>query len=292
MRQFGGIHIYGEDMPEHRRANTKSDDIILDRDDDSENLLRRRELILRRYDDDVSSCDSRAADFDQIQSNKRSEQKRTYAMRLELTEHGIVWRRPEYVPSWKPEKSGDLDLHTDPDEGHARLQVLPSKWAMDEVDDITKKLLSLLVAMLTVKIRNLQRATFQWKKNTQERVRLLELIDRRKKLLKNLRRMDYRCFEWLLEELNILYRPFPRSYKWITRKDSLKRLVKMHGEDLRKNRLEAYQAALELQKEPFLKEKAETLQWIAETETSLGLPVSVTLPQDPTPTVDSTLDSE
>ncbi|KAK8746793.1 hypothetical protein OTU49_017186, partial [Cherax quadricarinatus] len=72
-----------------------------------------------------------------------SEQKRTYAMRLELTEHGIVWRRPEYVPSWKPEKSGDLDLHTDPDEGHARLQVLPSKWAMDEVDDITKKLLSL-----------------------------------------------------------------------------------------------------------------------------------------------------
>lgn len=245
-------------------------------------------------------------------------------MRLELTEHGIVWRRPEYVPSWKPEKSGDLDLHTDPDEGHARLQVLPSKWAMDEVDDITKKLLSLKfsthdefmkiaryktmrkiqrhqydtgslevkIAMLTVKIRNLQRATFQWKKNTQERVRLLELIDRRKKLLKNLRRMDYRCFEWLLEELNILYRPFPRSYTWITRKDSLKKLVKMHGEDLRKKRLEAYQAALELQKEPFLKEKAETLQWIAETETSLGLPVSVTLPQDPTPTVGSTLDSE
>lgn len=39
-----------------------------------------------------------------------------------------------------------------------------------------------------------------------------------------------------------------------------------------------YQEALEKEKEPFLKEKAETLSWIAETEASLGVPISVSVP--------------
>lgn len=33
---------------------------------------------------------------------------RCYAMRLELSEYGIIWRKPEKVPVWKPEKAGDL----------------------------------------------------------------------------------------------------------------------------------------------------------------------------------------
>ncbi|XP_045613948.2 small ribosomal subunit protein uS15m isoform X1 [Procambarus clarkii] len=249
------------------------------------------------------------------------EQKR-YAMRLELTEHGIKWRRPEYIPSWRPEKSGDLELHKDPDEMQPRIEVLPAKDMLDQVDEDTRKLLSLKfathgesmkikhyemlrrvqrhqldtssmevkIAALTVKIQNLQRVTFKCKKNIIERVRLQEMIDRRKKLLKNLRKADYKRFEWLLEELNLLYRPFPREYKWITRKDSLQKLVQMHGEELKEKRLAEYQAALELQKEPFLKEKVETLRWIAETETSLGVPVSVVVPEDPTVTHGSNSD--
>ncbi|XP_042238392.1 28S ribosomal protein S15, mitochondrial-like [Homarus americanus] len=250
------------------------------------------------------------------------EQKRGYAMRLELTEHGIVWRRPEYVPSWKPEKSGDLEPHKDPDETLPRLCTLPTKSVLDEVDDVTKQLLSLKfsshkefvkikkyetmrriqrhqydtssmevkISMLTVKIRNLQQATFRCKKNTFERVRLLELIDRRKKLLKFLRHNDYKRFEWLIEELNILYRPPPRYYRWITRKASLKNLVRMHGMALKKKRLAEYQKTLELQKEPFLREKAETLQWIAETEASLGVPVTV--PEDTRVTASQTSDTK
>lgn len=54
--------------------------------------------------------------------------------------------------------------------------------------------------------------------------------------------------------------------------------MELYGEDLREKRLAEYQETLEKQKEPFLKEKAETLSWIAETEASLGVPISVSVP--------------
>lgn len=69
--------------------------------------------------------------------------------------------------------------------------------------------LFLSVSMLTVKIRRLQDKMFICKKNTQERVNLQETIDRRNKLLRKLRKQDYKRFEWLIEELGILHRPYP-----------------------------------------------------------------------------------
>lgn len=61
----------------------------------------------------------------------------------------------------------------------------------------------------------------------------------------------------------------------------------MHGEDIKEKRLAEYREQLEKQKEPFQKEKAEILQWIAETETSLGVPVSVTVPDTTTQSSDT-----
>ncbi|XP_071514111.1 small ribosomal subunit protein uS15m-like [Panulirus ornatus] len=244
--------------------------------------------------------------------NTGCEQKRNYAMRMETVEYGLIWRRPTHVPSWQPEKSGDLEHHVDPDEKKPVLSILPGKSMLDQVDDVTRQLLSLkfgnhrefmkikryetlrkiqrhqydtgsieaMIAMLTVKIRNLQRITYITKKRTLERVQLEKIIDRRKKLLKNLRRVDYKRFEWLIEELGILYRPPPRYYRWIARRASIKRLVYLHGKELRAKRLAEYREILEQQKEPFLKEKAETLRWIVETETSLGVNVTVTVPED------------
>jgi len=49
----------------------------------------------------------------------------------------------------------------------------------------------------------------------------------------------------------------------------------MHYYTTRKERLDEYRRILEAKKEPFLKEKAETQKWIAETEQKIGLPVSV-----------------
>jgi len=229
------------------------------------------------------------------------------AMRLELTEHGIIWRRPKYVPSWKPEKSGDLETKKDVDKSRPIPSLLCVKEALESVDEDTRRLLSLefhgkkqsnivirndlrkkirrhqydigsmevQVADMTCKIRNLQNCMEQSKKDIILKVTLQELIDKRKKYLKHLRRMDYKRFEWLIEKLGILYRPPPKYFRWVTRKQSLKKLVRLHYFDLRKKRLEEYRKVLEAKKEPFLKEKAETLKWIAETEKKLGLPVSV-----------------
>ena len=67
------------------------------------------------------------------------------------------------------------------------------------------------VAALTVKIRNLQDSVKgPGRKNVIERCNLIELIARRKKYLKHIRRMDYKRFEWLLETLNLEYKPFPK----------------------------------------------------------------------------------
>lgn len=239
--------------------------------------------------------------------NPGFEQRRNYAMRLELKEHGIHWRRPEYVPSWNPAKSGDLESHVDPNQARLPLKLMVAKEAFEEADEVTKRLLSVefsahkesmklvrydtlrnvqrhkydvgsmecKVAMLTVKIRNLQDKRTSNNRNTIEKGRLIELIAHRKKLLKHLRRMDYKRFEWLIEELNIEYKPFPTAYHWITRKDSLRKLVQMHKDDIKRERLEIYKEVLEAQKEPFLKEKAETLQWIAKTEAEIGVPITV-----------------
>lgn len=46
-------------------------------------------------------------------------------------------------------------------------------------------------------------------KNVKVKVRLQHLIDSRKKQLKHLRKWDYPRFEWLLEKLDLEYRPLP-----------------------------------------------------------------------------------
>lgn len=66
--------------------------------------------------------------------------------------------------------------------------------------------------------------------------------------------------------------------RWVTRKISLRKLVRMHGEKLKAERLKSYKEELEAQQDGFLKEKAETLKWIADTEKSLGMPLSVEVP--------------
>jgi len=237
-------------------------------------------------------------------------QRRHMAMRLELTENGIVWRRPTYVPSWKPEKSGDLETNKEVDKSRPIRSIMCAQEALESVDEDTRRLLSLefhsqregnkvilddvlkkiqrhqyddgsmeaQIAKMTVKIRVWQKTVAQNKKDTEMRVKLQELIDKRKKTLKHLRRMDYKRFEWLIQRLGILYRPPPEYFRWITRKTSLRKLVRIHYHTTRKERLKEYREILEAKKEPFLREKAETQMWIAETEQKLGLPVSVEVP--------------
>ncbi len=61
------------------------------------------------------------------------------------------------------------------------------------------------MACLTIRIRNLQKHNAEKRHDVSNRHRLKEMIDRRKSLLKHLRRMDYKRFEWLLEKLDLVY---------------------------------------------------------------------------------------
>lgn len=243
-----------------------------------------------------------------LAANGHYEPRRHYAMRLELTEYGIIWRRPEYVPSWKPEKSGDLAPMELLEKSKPILKVQPAQELLKEADEATQRLLSIefnsnkeqmklirqqkmseiqrhqfdvgthevQIAMLTVRIRNMQRILLKVKgrvRNTKAKIVLQETIDRRKVLLKHLRRMDYKRFEWLIENLNILYRPPPKYFKWVTRKLSLRKLVRMKVKEIENAKLDAYKAELEAQKPLFLKEKEDTIKWIEEQEQSLSTPI-------------------
>ncbi|KAF4529522.1 hypothetical protein B566_EDAN015180 [Ephemera danica] len=201
------------------------------------------------------------------------------------------------IESIKPEKSGDLEalptldltqLHPDFNDckaidglsdiqnrlytlqfmPHAKSRVVHLNKAVTEVQrhSLDSGSIETHLARMTVKIRSLQAHMEVMPRDKKSKVVLKELIERRKKLLKYVRRWDYKRFEWLLEKLNIIYKPPPEEFHWITRKDSLRKLTQEHCDDIQTTRLAEYKARLDAEKEKFQQEKAELLAWIAEEE--------------------------
>ncbi|CAB3222208.1 unnamed protein product [Arctia plantaginis] len=185
----------------------------------------------------------------------------------------IKWVRPEYVPAYKPEKSGDLEGMPPIPES-----ALGIDYALTE--EIKEHLFSCLfifsVAWLTAQIRYLQDTMDKFPRNSKMKQLVQERIDRRKKLLKFLRQYDYKKFEWLLEKLNIEYKAHPESHHKLSRKESLRKLTEMHCEDIRKKKLDDYRNLLESQQGPYLKQKLEALTFIRSEQIDLQMPVTVT----------------
>ena len=69
----------------------------------------------------------------------------------------------------------------------------------------------------------------------------------------------------------LCYREYIRLY----REESLAKLVRMRCDNIRKRRMDAYRAKLEVQQEDFRKEKFDTLTWIKKTQEELGVPIDV-----------------
>lgn len=113
-------------------------------------------------------------------------------------------------------------------------------------------------------------------RNKKRKIFLHELIDKRKKHLKYLRRWDYKRFEWLIEKLNIVYKPPPEKFHWITRKESLVKLTDKYCDNIKQERLEAYRLQLEHEKPAFLDEKIRCLQYIKDEEDKYNLEPTVT----------------
>ncbi|XP_066254416.1 small ribosomal subunit protein uS15m [Euwallacea similis] len=228
---------------------------------------------------------------------------RSYAFKSDLK---IKWVRPEKIPCFKPEKSGDLSPKPPIDKNQYLLEFRNSK-ELETANDYVKRLFTLefnsnkqsqkvylhesinkvkrheydntsievKLARWTGQIRAWQQLMERFPRNKYVKVNLKELIDKRKKHLKYLRRWDYKKFEWILEELNLVYKPPPNEFKWITRKESLRKLTDKYCENIKKERLNSLRLQYENEQPAFLEEKIRSLEFIRDEQRECGVEVNV-----------------
>ncbi|KOB71726.1 Uncharacterized protein OBRU01_13295 [Operophtera brumata] len=207
----------------------------------------------------------------------------------------VKWVRPDYVPSYKPEKSGDLE-GLPPIPGTTLGKYYAQSEEIKDAPESVKKIFSvahlgqkefslLVKEELKSRVRRhkyddgtaeTRSAGFNvnYCLNLQKIVQ--EQIDRRKKLMKYLRQYDYKKFEWLLEKLEIEYKAHPESHHKLSRKESLRKLTEMHCDDVRDKKLDEYRNLLESQQGPFLKQKLDALKFIRSEQADLQMPITVT----------------
>lgn len=128
---------------------------------------------------------------------------------------------------------------------------------------------------MTAKIRYLQHVVSTTARNGSTIKHAKELIEKRAKTLKWLRRWDYKRYEWLLEKLDIEYKPRPETFIMIARKEGLRRLTQIHCDDIRNSRLAEYRRNLESEQLPFLSEKLKNLEFVRNEQIDLGVEVTV-----------------
>lgn len=228
---------------------------------------------------------------------------RAYAFKSDLK---IKWVRPEKIPCHMPEKSGDLQPMPEVDQTQYALDFKKSK-ELEDADDLVKRLFTLRfqprrkttqvyirgvvgdvrrhandkgsiearIARWTGAIRSLQALTDRFPMNTGLRVNIKELVDKRKKHLKYLRRWDYKKFEWLLESLGLVYKPPVSEFQRVTRKESLRKLTRTYCDDIVSDRLDAYRRQLEEQQPAFLQEKISTLEFLRQEQKDCGVEVTI-----------------
>ncbi|XP_066586086.1 small ribosomal subunit protein uS15m [Prorops nasuta] len=218
----------------------------------------------------------------------------------------IEWLKPEPIPFYKPERTGDYGISIDlketdlinyfnnvpevlnSDEKVKSLFTLKLNPRKEVVNLKREKIIALVkrhnldrgsaevkIAAMTVEILQLLEIIEEHRGNKKMKTFLKELIDKRNKYLKYLRKWDYKRFEWILEKLNLVYKPAPLYPKAPTRKDSLRKLVKEHCDNLINSKLNAYKEELKCQQEMFYKEKAEKLAFIRAEEIACGVTPTV-----------------
>ncbi|XP_022045453.1 28S ribosomal protein S15, mitochondrial [Acanthochromis polyacanthus] len=108
-----------------------------------------------------------------------------------------------------------LELASHSDKLQIKKEQLIAKVQRDEHD---RSSVEVQVAILTARIRNYQEHLLKHHKDKANKRRMLMSIDRRKKLLKNLRLVNYDAFEKVCEQLGITYTFPPEYYRRETRR--------------------------------------------------------------------------
>lgn len=223
-----------------------------------------------------------------------------------IADYKITWTRPEEVSRLSPERSGDQGLKINVNSMDL-IQEYAESPEMKDANDLVRRIFTLqfqprkkvtkikinkyrelvkrhefdrlspeaLIANYTCQIHDLQEFTKVYPRNTKARVSLKEAIEIRRKWLKHLRTWDYKRFEWVLETLNLVYKPDPHPPHQITRKESLTRLTEKYCDKLVQDKLNAYKKELKEAQVRFYIEKAEKLAFIRKEELACGLQPSV-----------------
>ena len=223
----------------------------------------------------------------------------------------LDWRRPERVSRVKPGEHGSGDLEGLPEldredpvmrlegveefeRGSEALKKTKSlafgknKDLMDRIKrdmrrsvqrhDMDEESLEVAIARKTAIIRDLQRelgSLENYEVNPAKRHILKLSVDQRRGYLRRLREMDYGRFEWLLERLNLVYKPRPFFYERVEREKMLARLTDLWCEELKQHRLGELRRGLKRGQPKYLRDKADTLKWARKEQEELGMEVTV-----------------
>lgn len=106
-----------------------------------------------------------------------------------------------------------LELASHSEKLHLKKEQLMAKVQKDEND---RSSVEVNVAILTARIRNYQEHLQKHRKDKANKRRMLMAIDKRKKLLKNLRLVNFESFEKVCEQLGITYTFPPEYYRRVT----------------------------------------------------------------------------
>ncbi|CAK9805640.1 28S ribosomal protein S15, mitochondrial [Anthophora plagiata] len=224
-----------------------------------------------------------------------------------IDDYKIKWTRPPRILISDPQQSGDMGLDISVKPTEIKLYYQNSK-ELENANDIVKKMFSVKfqphkefknlkrekiialvkrhmsdrgsvevkIAAMTSEIHDLQKYIQEHPRNKKANVLLKELIEKRKRFLRLLRSWDYRRFEWILERLNLVYKPEPVKMGMVSRKESLRRITQNYCDDIIQKKLKLYKAELKEQQKAFYLEKAEKLEFILKEEKECGITPTVT----------------
>lgn len=128
------------------------------------------------------------------------------------------------------------------------------------------------IAMYTVLIRNQMEHCYKFRKDKMSKMWCVGRIRNRKRMLMELRELDYNNFQWLLKELQISYEP-PNEYSKFkeSKRAKRKRLAREQAIAIRKAKMEDYRQKLEKEKVAFVEFKEKELSDIIEQMKELGM---------------------
>lgn len=224
-----------------------------------------------------------------------------------MEKYKIKWSRPPKVPIMEREQSGDLGLNVTVKPTDIQLYYDRSK-ELDDASDIVKKMFTVgfqhrtavrdlkrektmelvkrhgsdrgsveaSIAAMTSEIQHVQEHYKRHPRNRISKVFLKELIEKRNKQLKLLRKWDYKRFEWILERLNLVYKPAPEKLGMVSRKESIRKLTQEYCDKIVKDKIDAHKEEIKVQKKIFYREKAEKLAFIRKEELECGVTPTVT----------------